>query len=53
MLAQGNANQTVSNPGAFDPVEASGLFSFFFGTTLVLWLLAKNFGLIISAIRRF
>ena len=36
-----------------DYVEAGQVFSFFFFTTFGLWVLAKNCGIVLQAIRRF
>jgi hypothetical protein len=36
-----------------DYVQVGAIFTFFFGVTLGFWFLAKNLGIVISAIRRF
>jgi hypothetical protein len=35
-----------------DVAQASQVFSFFFGVTLAIWLIAKKCGLVIQAVRR-
>ncbi len=37
----------------FDYAAASALFAFFFSFTVGCWFVAKNFGLVISAVKRF
>lgn len=37
----------------FDYAAAAALFAFFFSFTVGCWFVAKNFGLVISAVKRF
>ncbi|MBS1197470.1 MAG: hypothetical protein H6R18_1255 [Proteobacteria bacterium] len=42
-----------STVGTFDYANASLIFGFFFSFTVGCWWVAKNFGLVLQAVRRF
>jgi hypothetical protein len=39
------------SPNSIDYTECAGIFSFFFSTTMIFWLLAKKVGLVVRAVR--
>lgn len=41
----------VDQASTFDPIQAGAMWGLVFTSTLVLWLVAKNLGLILKAIR--
>ncbi len=43
----------VDAPNAFDPINAGGVFSLFFGGVIATYLVAQSIGVIIQAIRKF
>lgn len=44
--------RACSEPNAFDPSFAAGVFITFFSSVVVTWLVSKNIGLILEAVRR-
>lgn len=45
-------NALISSTAAFDYAQAAAIFGFFFSFVVGTWLVAKNFGLILEAVRR-
>lgn len=44
--------QVIAPVEAFDPVVGGQVFALFFASVVVLWILARNLGLILEAVKR-
>ena len=49
---QSYQNALISSVAPFDYVQAAAIFGFFFSFVVGTWFVAKNFGLIVEAVRR-